>query len=169
MMHKPTRNIVLAVAALALAIPAFLYAGAASGAGEHGGWHGHDMAGHDMAGMAKALNLTQDQKDKVHAVFSAHKAEIGTQVTQLHQAKAALESAIHADTFDESAIRTAAQGVAQAEAEIAVIHGKIASEVRPILTAEQLAKAKELLAARQQKEQQHFTHMQQHPQSNPNN
>ena len=161
-MHNPTRKIVLASLALALAIPAFLFAAAAAPGAE--GWGDH---GHFLQHMAKQLNLTADQQTKIKAVFAAHKADLATQMTQLHQARTQLSSAIHADTFDESAIRTASQGVAAAEAELAVIHGKIANEARQILTPDQQVKAKELMAQHQQKAEQRFTHMQQHMQGAP--
>ncbi len=177
-MSKPSRLIAAAALAVALAVPAFLYAtGGAQGsdataapgampAMAHGA-HGSDGAGMFLHHLAGQLNLSADQKDKIKAVFTAHKDQLQTQMTQLHQARTTLANAVHADTFDENAIRTAAAALGQAEADGAVLHAQLFGEVKLLLTPDQLAKAKELLAQHQQKAQSWFQHMQQHHSGQP--
>ena len=132
------RHKVLALAAAAVLAPALLLAAAT-------GQHAHQK-GAFVQHMAQQLGLSADQTQQVQGIFANHKAELSAQRTQLKTARTALFDAIHADTFDENAVRAASANVAQVEADIAVSRAKIASEVRNVLTPDQQAKAKELLA-----------------------
>ena len=136
---KTVRHKVLALAAAAVLAPALLLAAAATGQ------HAHQK-GAFVQHMAQQLGLSADQTQQVQGIFANHKAELSAQMTQLKTARTALFDAIHADTFDENAVRAASTNVAQVEADIAVSRAKIASEVRNVLTPDQQAKAKELLA-----------------------
>jgi Spy/CpxP family protein refolding chaperone len=167
-MSKPSRLIAAAALAVAIAVPAFLYA-AAQAPGSNLSAPAAGMPGHFLNHIAKELNLTADQQDKVKAVFTAHKDQLHTQMTQLHQARTNLANAVHADTFDEGAIRAAAAALGQAEGDAAVQHAQLFAEVRQLLTPDQLAKAKALMSQHQQKSGQWFQHMHQHSQGDSSN
>lgn len=130
---------VLALAGAAVLAPALLLAAVtAEHAHQQGGFAQH---------IAQKLGLSDNQTQQVQGILANHKAEISSGIDRLKTAKTALFDAIHADSFDESAVRAAAANVAQAEADLAVSRAKIVSEVRGVLTPDQQAKAKELLAS----------------------
>jgi len=141
----PRRTVLLGF--VALLIPAtLLFAGSRSGAGFGGrhfsGFHGESGILHRVA---EKLDLSDEQKSGIHDVFKAHRTEMREVMDKVRAARQEQMAAIHGDTFDESAIRAAAAKVAAGEADMAVMRGKIASEIREILTPEQRVKAKELL------------------------
>jgi Spy/CpxP family protein refolding chaperone len=141
---KPSNKIlagIAAIAATAILVPALLFAAA-------GGPHGMGM--HAPGAMARhivqQLDLTPQQIQDVRGIFKAHQQELQTELTGVEQARTHLFDAIHGETYDEAAIRSASATVAQAETELNVSRGKMVSEVRAVLTAEQQTKAAELLA-----------------------
>jgi len=137
---KTVRHKVLALAAAAVLAPALLLAAAAAN-----GPHAHQK-GAFVQHIAQQLGLSAEQTQQVQGIFANHQAELTAQRSQLKTAHTALFDAIHADTFDENAVRAAAANVAQVEADVAVTRAKMVSEVRNVLTPDQQAKAKELLA-----------------------
>lgn len=136
----PSRKTFLLTFAVLL-LPTLVFAAGRHGAGI-GAFHGH---GGMMDRIADKLDLTADQKSQIADLMKAHRDEIKANVAKIRAARQEEFAAIHADTFDESAIRAAAAKVGEAEADMAVSRGKIASEVRLVLTSEQRDKAKELL------------------------
>jgi protein CpxP len=138
---KMVRNKALAIAGAAVLAPALLFAAVAANQAQHKGDLGQRMAAH----MAKKLGLSDDQTTQIQGIFANHKAEMSTQLDSVKAARTALFDAIHADTFDENAVRAASAKVAQAEADLAVSRARITSEVRNVLTPDQQAKAKEML------------------------
>jgi Spy/CpxP family protein refolding chaperone len=135
---KMVRSKVLALAGAAVLAPILLFAAVTAD-------HAHSQ-GDFSQHLAQKLGLSAEQTQQVQGVFANHKAELNTEVDRLKTAKTALFEAVHADTFDESAVRAAAANVAQVEADLAVTRAKMASEVRSVLTPDQQAKAKEMLA-----------------------
>lgn len=131
------RNKVLALAGAAVLAPVLLFAAAAAPTTHQGGFSQH---------MAQKLGLSDEQTQQVQTIFANHKAEMSASMAQMKTARTALFDAVHADNFDESAVRAAAANVATVEADLAVSHAKIASEVRNILTPDQQVKAKAMLA-----------------------
>ena len=67
----------------------------------------------------------------------------GPLIRQLVDERRKLRDTIRADAIDEKAIRTQAAKVAALEADLAVERAHIAHEIKPVLTAEQLAKLKD--------------------------
>ncbi len=136
---------------VALLVPAsLLFAGVRGGAfsGHSGfsglsGFHGRGAMLHRIA---DKLDLSESQRTDIREVFQAHRAEIKAEVEKLRTARQEQTAAIHADAFDEDAIRAASAKVAAAQADLAVARAKIASEVREILTPEQRVKAKAMMA-----------------------
>ena len=149
-LKKPSRKVLAGIAALAgvaaiaILVPAVLFAATGGPHGAHGfGMHAPGaMARH----IAQRLDLTPQQIQDIRGIFKNHQQELQGELTGVEQARTHLFDAIHAETYDEAAIRSASATVSQAETQLAVSRGKIVSEVRAVLTTEQQAKAKDLLS-----------------------
>jgi Spy/CpxP family protein refolding chaperone len=97
-----------------------------------------------FARMARALDLSDDQKTRIKAVLKTHAAEIEAQMKASSSARRALHQAVLAQPIDANAIRTAAAGLGSVEGDGAVLFAKIRTEVEPILTDAQRAKIQQL-------------------------
>jgi protein CpxP len=128
---------------------------------EHGGGRPHFGRMHrgfgGFDGMAlRQLDLTDAQREQIRSIFEQNRDEMRAAREKLRTARRGLHDAASADTvakagtIDESAIRTAAETLANAEAEAAINRARVHAQVWQLLTPEQQAKAKEL---RQQREQ----------------
>ncbi len=106
------------------------------------GWHG----GPKMPFLSQ-LNLSEDQKTQVKAIFDEEHAKIAPLAEKSMQARHALGEAIHAAAFDESAVRAAAAQAAIVESDLAVERARLASRIRAVLTPDQ---QKQMDALRQQ-------------------
>lgn len=120
-----------------------------AGHGDRGGHH-KGKGGGPMKFLEK-LDLTDDQQSKVDAIMQAHQAEKNQLREDIKTAKKALREAMHADTFDEAAIRSASKTVSTNMEEMAVFRGKIFTEIRSILTPEQIEKMSEMRMHHQKK------------------
>jgi Spy/CpxP family protein refolding chaperone len=94
--------------------------------------------------IARALDLTDDQKAQVKTILKNHVAEITAQMTASRNAKRALRDAVVAQPLDESAIRARAADAGRVHADGAVLFARIRAEVDPILTDDQREKLKAL-------------------------
>jgi Spy/CpxP family protein refolding chaperone len=133
-----TRSKILMLSGVALLVPALLLAQAAEKHLRGGG----ALVRH----IIKQLDLTPDQIQQVKTIFANNKADLTTGLTALKTARGQLFDAIHADTPDDTAIKTAATAVGQAEGNLGVTRAKVLGEVRQVLTPEQQAKLKTMLA-----------------------
>ncbi|MBS1816627.1 MAG: periplasmic heavy metal sensor [Acidobacteria bacterium] len=101
--------------------------------------------------MLGRLDLTNDQRDRVKQILDSHRDDqkaIGDRAMKAHQA---LQEAI-TGTFDEGGIRARAADVAAVDADMAVLQGRIYSEVYQILTPEQQTKLKQQQAELKQRQ-----------------
>jgi len=96
------------------------------------GWHG----GPKMPFLSQ-LNLSEDQKTQVKAIFDEEHAKMAPLAEKGMEARHALGEAIHAPTFDESAVRAAAAQAAIVESDLAVERARFASRIRGVLTPDQ--------------------------------
>lgn len=85
------------------------------------------------------LNLTTEQKQDIAAILKGYQDEVKNAVDDVAAARKNLFETIHGDTYNETAVRDASKGVAIAEEELAVLRAKIASDIKTVLTAEQLS------------------------------
>jgi len=95
--------------------------------------------------LLERLNLTTDQRDRVHQIMESHRDEqkaIGDRAMKAHEA---LNAAI-TGPFDESAIRTRAADLAAVDADMAVAQARVYGEVLQILTTEQQQQLTQLQA-----------------------
>ena len=90
--------------------------------------------------IARALDLTDDQKARIKTVVKSHASEIETQMEASAAARRAVHEAVLAQPVDEAAIRAAALRLGQVHADGAVLFAKVRTEVQPILTEEQRGK-----------------------------
>jgi Spy/CpxP family protein refolding chaperone len=155
---------ILAAAAVTLLIPAVLFAGRRTSPPLIPSLP-------DPAAIAKRivqeLDLTPEQVQEIRDILASHKAELTAELTAVKTAREQQFDAIHVDSYDEAAIRAAGERVGQAETELAVTRGKIVSEVRAVLTPEQQAEAKALLANARARVESFLNRLRQWLQSNP--
>jgi Spy/CpxP family protein refolding chaperone len=160
-MTRPSRTILFVAVLALLALPVIAFATPAATSSDTttvtppaGGHHFHARgAAAGFTGVLKQLSLTADQKTKVHAIMTSHSDAMKANFQQMHEAHTALSNAINADKYDESAVRAASQSMSAVMEEMAVMHAQIQNEIRPVLTADQVAKAKQIIATQQAKSQ----------------
>ncbi|MGE0864310.1 MAG: Spy/CpxP family protein refolding chaperone [Vicinamibacterales bacterium] len=97
----------------------------------------------------RGLDLTDDQKAQIKSITDSHQAEFKAAGEKVGAARQALRTLLQADTIDEPAIRAKSVEVANAEADASILGAKVRAQTLQVLTAEQLAKLKELRAARE--------------------
>lgn len=102
-----------------------------------GGWKGHGHPGHRLA---KALDLSKEQKEQVNAIFRKHRDEIAPLRKDMVSGRRELRKLIQSDKPDEAAIREEAKKIAATSGDLAVGRAKMFQEVRAVLTPEQLKK-----------------------------
>ena len=122
--------------------------GGVSWAGHHGGDKSkgghHKGKGDGPMHFLKKLDLSQEQQDQVKAIMDRHQSEKQLLHENIKNTGKALREAVHADTFNEQAIRTASKTLSANKEEMAVFRGKIFAEIRPLLTPEQIEKLSEM-------------------------
>lgn len=100
-------------------------------------------AGHEISSQVVSLmihlNLTDAQKKEIADILKKYQESIKSDVNAVLEARKNLFDAIHADTYDENAVRATSRNAASAEEELAVLRAKIVSEIKAVLTPEQLA------------------------------
>ncbi len=101
--------------------------------------------------MTERLDLTDQQRQDLDAVFTNHRKTMRPTHEAMRTARESLDSQIHAEDFDEGAIRKAAAVMAVLEADQAVGRARLFQEIRGILTPEQVEKFEQLREERQEK------------------
>ena len=99
--------------------------------------HGHAGHGEPMMHLLSQLDLSEAQKTQVQGILDDEHTRMAPLMEGSMQAHRTLEQAIHAPTFDENAIRTAATQAGIAEGDLAVEKGRLASRIRAVLTPDQ--------------------------------
>src|SRR5665647_992425 len=102
---------------------------------EQGQSHRH----HNFKRIAKKLGLTDAQKAQVKAIFQANKDVVKPIYTNLRAESKNLRALLHADTFDEAAIRAESAKISGIQADLNVDRAKVAIQFRAVLTPTQLA------------------------------
>lgn len=97
----------------------------------------------------RGLDLSDDQKAQIKAIGESHQAEFKAVGDKMHSAREGMRALVEADTLDESAVRAKSVEVAAAEADAAILNAKVRAQTLQILSADQLAKLKELQAKRE--------------------
>ena len=134
----------LLTVALTVAAVAFSHSHRHQGPPRGGGFRGEP--GPRGLGPLRDLNLTDDQKAQIKKIkesFEEGNKALFDQMRALHGS----EPDPMSGTFDEAAVRTAAEARAKIQVELEVSHAKMMSQIAAVLTAEQKA---QLAAKRQQ-------------------
>jgi Spy/CpxP family protein refolding chaperone len=100
---------------------------------------------------ARDLNITDAQREQIRAIAQSHQEEMKAVGERMATVRKALDDAITGDTFDENAIRAAANEVAAVEGDAAVLRAKVHQAAWKVLTPEQQQKAKELKGQMEQR------------------
>jgi Spy/CpxP family protein refolding chaperone len=90
------------------------------------------------------LNLTDDQKTQIKAIFDAQMASAKPLRDQLKVKEEALHAAETATDFNAQAVRAASQDLAATETELTVLRAQAMHAALAVLTPDQLAKLKEI-------------------------
>lgn len=120
--------------------------------------HGHgfgmgSMGGPMMGFFAKQLNLTDDQKAQMKAVLQKERPTVQPLRQQQHQLDLQLLKYVQGD-FDQAMVQTIAGQKAQIEAKLIVQETRIASEMYKLLTPDQQAQVKQMVANHEARMQQ---------------
>ena len=132
---------------IALAIAAFIAYGSTAMAGKKG--RGGKGRGGPLK-VLKTLDLTEDQETRIKEIVGKQRGEVRSQRDQMIPAREALEKAIHSDQFNESAVRQAFKEVVKNREEMVVLRAKMMSEIRSILTPDQVRQWDDHRAKRRQ-------------------
>jgi Spy/CpxP family protein refolding chaperone len=129
---------------------AALYAQGPDGRGRGGAPFGRPGGRGFAAGFALGqLDLSDAQKQQVRDITQRHRQQTQPLAQRLQQAMDAQRTAIEAIPVNESLVRSAAQDLAAAQADMAVEQARLHSDIFAVLTAEQQEKAKQLAAQAQ--------------------
>lgn len=108
---------------------------------------------------ARALNLSDAQKNQLRSIAEARQAEAQTTGQRVQAARQALNAAITSTTLNEGAVRQAAADLATVEADAAVLRSRVYHEALAVLTGEQQAQLTQMRAQRQARMQQRAQQM----------
>ena len=86
----------------------------------------------------QAIGLTPDQHARIRSIHLSHDDERITVGRRIRQARQALDRAIMNERFDEAAVRRATDELASAQAEKIKLEARLRSEVRNVLTTDQV-------------------------------
>lgn len=108
---------------------------------------------------ARALNLTDAQKNQLRSIAEARQAEAQATGQRVQAARQALNAAITSTTLNEGAVRQAAADLATVEADAAVLRSRVYHDAMAVLTGEQQAQLTQMRAQRQARMQQRAQQM----------
>ena len=149
--RKLTMGLVIAGAlVLVAAVAGFSHGGRHQGPPWEGGFRGGQGPRDGLGPMARDLNLTDAQKAQIKTITESFRENEKPLFDQLRTLRES-EPDPMSGTFDEAAVRTAAEARAKIQIELEVSHAKMMSQIAAVLTADQKA---QLAAKRQQFERQ---------------
>lgn len=98
------------------------------------GWIGRAMV------LRSELDVTDDQKRQIHSILKEHRRDILTAVRPVVENRQKLQDAVLDESFDEEAIRDAADELGKSIGDAAVTFAKVAGKLRGVMTEEQREK-----------------------------
>ena len=149
-MKTSMKSTTMILAATALLVLTSITITAAQGPG-HGGKSHHARAERgDMLQKARQrLDLSEEQKTSVKALFESNREAMQADRQTLREAREALRLETQSETFDEAAIRQLSARVHDTETDMAVARASLHNQVMQLLTEEQQAELNEMRAERQ--------------------
>lgn len=158
--HVTRARSLSALAMTAALVAAPLAASAAPGMPADGGPRHHQKGGHDFGprggdfghfggdrGM-RALDLSQDQQDRIFKIRHDQEQAFYDQKKALRAAHESLRALSQADTFDEAKAKQAADALGQAQSQLALLRAQTGAQIRAVLTPEQRQKLADMRAPR---------------------
>ncbi|MCX6348171.1 MAG: periplasmic heavy metal sensor [Candidatus Aureabacteria bacterium] len=129
---------------VALVLAAIMISGGAVGYGvTMGKGLGLAKAGR-LSSIISGLNMTGEQKGRIALVLAANREKNRPALIEYIQARRNLFEAIHAEPYDESAIRSACRTVAGLEEDLAIRRAELAGKLKAELTPEQREKVSQV-------------------------
>jgi Spy/CpxP family protein refolding chaperone len=133
-----------------------------SGAGRRGGPDGFGRLGGPGRGgpggpgglPLQALNLTESQQDQVKQLVQNFRTQNQNVGERLRTAMETQRKAVETIPADEGLIRSTTQALVEAQTEMAIQQARLQGEIFALLTPDQQAQARKLLAERNQRAQQ---------------
>ncbi len=92
----------------------------------------------------REIGITQDQQMRIREVLRSHEASRIESNRRLREARRALDQAVMSSQFDEALIQHRAEDLAAAQVNQTKIQSKIRTEVRKVLTADQVNRFNQL-------------------------
>ncbi|HEX7318314.1 MAG TPA: Spy/CpxP family protein refolding chaperone [Pyrinomonadaceae bacterium] len=138
--------------ALMLSVAAFAQHGPGGHGGRRGG-PGRGGPGGLLGHISQVLNLSDAQKAQIKQIEDSFRESTKSLHDQLANSGGPFD-ALAGGTFDEAAVRAAAQARAAVHVELEVAHAKMLSQVAAVLTAEQKTKLAELHKQMQERHKQ---------------
>lgn len=132
------RGLICAVAIGILAAGVVFPASGETNATAQGPHKGQGFGGRFMAEFEQ-LNLTADQSQQIASIVKLNQESMKAVMTKAKQTHEALNHQIQVGPFDEQSVRAACKEVAAADEEAAVLHAKVAGQIRAVLTSDQQA------------------------------
>jgi Spy/CpxP family protein refolding chaperone len=143
---KKSSVIVAVAGALLLTVAVVAFSHGHRHQGPRGGGFRGGQGPRDGLGPLRDLNLTDDQKAQIKKIKDSFEESNKALFDQLRALRGS-EPDPMSGTFDEAAVRAAAEGRAKIQVELEVSHAKMMSQIAGVLTAEQKA---QLAAKREQ-------------------
>ena len=131
-----------------------VFAGAmAAMAGDFPCRRGKPGFGHGFLGLKAMLELklSESQQTQVLGIIGKYEDEMKNKRDSIREARKNLMTAMHAEVFDEGKVRTAFKKLSSIREESIVSRGKMMSELKAVLTPEQMALLKERKAQRKER------------------
>lgn len=113
-----------------------------------GRYGGHGMVGF---GFLRDADLTEDQMQKIVEIAKGHAPDLKAQKEAVRTARQGMMELMMADGTDEAAVRKAHAAVAATDESMTVLRFKMMSDIKAVLTKEQIAEAKEKMALRHER------------------
>ena len=131
-----------------------VFAGAlAAMAGDFPSRHRRPGFGHGFLGLKAMLELklSESQQTQVLGIIGKYEDEMKNNRDSIREARENFMTAMHAEVFDEEKVRTAFKELSSIREESIVSRGKMMSELKAVLTPEQMALLKERKAQRMER------------------
>lgn len=97
------------------------------------------------------LDLTEGQRDELREIFARQRQALEAGRDAMRAARQTLGERIHADNFDEPAVREAAAAVAALQADRAVARARLVQRIRGVLSPEQYDELEEMREQRRER------------------
>jgi Spy/CpxP family protein refolding chaperone len=117
--------------------------------------HGFGMNGQSMGFFAKQLNLTDDQQAQMKTIVEKAHTSMKPLMQQSHQIDQQLRQYVMG-AYDDGQVQKLASQKAQIEAQLTVAQTKVHNQLFQLLTADQQAKAKQMVAEHEARMQSHM-------------